>query len=71
MSKLTNAQEEDIIQGFKASKDMEWCSGVVSWPSATLPLFYVTRHGRDDGAGDNLPAPATAGHNGNAEPEVT
>ena len=70
MSMLTDIQQEDILQAFEASKDVEWCSGVVSWPSATLPLFYVTRHGRD-GAGDNLPAPATAGHNGNAEPEVT
>ena len=71
MSMLTDIQQEDILRAFEASKDVEWCSGGVSWPSATLPLVYVTRHGRDDGAGDNLPAPATAGHNGNAEPEVT
>ena len=71
MSKLTNAQEEDIIQAFKASKDMEWCSGVVSWPSATLPLFYVTRNGRNRETGDSPLPLGTAGHNDNAEPEVT
>ena len=68
MSMLTDIQEEDILRAFKASKDIEWCSGVVSWPPDTLPLFYKTRHGRHNpGDVDN---PRITGQDDNAGPKV-
>ena len=70
MSMLTEIQQEDILRAFKASIGIEWCSGVVSWPSATLPLFYKTRHGRHNPDDADSPKPIGKGKDDNTEPKV-